>query len=212
MAKKIIELEDRRQMYLDLIKEQLPHVSTDAIEMAMMLASFVNRALALNRGFLSLESENNYLCAIPLVRMQVDNCIRLFAYFRMEGMNAYLKWAFSKKQLSRVQDYKTKALLTDTNIVKYLSEYFPQVDNLYKTTSGYVHFSEQIIKYTARSKPGETQVEFFVGERDEFSPEAKKNIRFAMEYANHILYELIQNVLADIVLPSGDGNHDEIQQ
>ena len=41
--------------------------------------SIVHRAIELNRGFKVLAESNNWITAINLLRLQADNCMRLFA-------------------------------------------------------------------------------------------------------------------------------------
>lgn len=41
--------------------------------------SIVHRAIELNRGFKTLSESNNWITAINLLRLQADNCMRLFA-------------------------------------------------------------------------------------------------------------------------------------
>lgn len=41
--------------------------------------SIVNRAISLNRGFVTLADSNNYQTGISLMRLQIDNYLRLYA-------------------------------------------------------------------------------------------------------------------------------------
>src|SRR5690606_26613552 len=41
--------------------------------------SIVHRAIELNRGFMTLTKSNNWITAINLLRLQADNCMRLFS-------------------------------------------------------------------------------------------------------------------------------------
>lgn len=80
MEIKLIPLDNMRKNYLELLSEEFKKLSPDDYPMAMIIGSFINRALSLNRGFITLKNDNNFLAALPVVRMQLDNCIRLFAY------------------------------------------------------------------------------------------------------------------------------------
>lgn len=199
MKIKLMPLDDMRTKYLKLLSEEFAKFRSDTDNlMAIIIGSFINRAIAINRGFLSLECDNNYLAALPLVRMQLDNCIRLFAYNCFENNDKYIKWTISGEPLSKQHDYHSNEKLTDTNVLKKLDRDYPLVYSLYKKTSGYVHFSEEIIKYTAKSYPGDTTIHFSVGDYDEFSPEAKKNIRIGMELANTVLYSVAKLIIQNL--------------
>src|SRR5690606_4058412 len=43
------------------------------------IMSIANRAISLNRGFVTLAQSNNYQAAVSLMRLQIDNCLRLYA-------------------------------------------------------------------------------------------------------------------------------------
>lgn len=98
----------------------------------MIIGSFINRVLSLNRGFITLKNDNNYLAALPLVRMQSYNCIRLFAYNCFENRDSYVKWAISGERLSKQNDFQTNEKLTDTNVLKKMDETYPLTESLYK--------------------------------------------------------------------------------
>ena len=149
MEIKLIPLDNMRKNFLELLSEEFKKLSPDDYLMAMIIGSFINRALSLNRGFITLKNDNNFLAALPLVRMQLDNCIRLFAYNCFENRDSYVKWAISGERLSKQHDFQTNEKLTDTNVLKKMDETYPLTESLYKKTSGFVHFSEEIIEYTA---------------------------------------------------------------
>ena len=198
MEIRLIPLDNMRKIFLELLSEEFKKLSPDDYPMAMIIGSFINRALSLNRGFITLKNDNNYLAALPLVRMQLDNCIRLFAYNCFENRDSYVKWAISGERLSKQNDFQTNERLTDTNVLKKMDETYPLTESLYKKTSGFVHFSEEIIKYTAKSYPGDRTIHFSVGDYDEFSPEAKRNIHVGMELANTVLYSVAQKILNEL--------------
>ena len=75
---------------------------------------------------------------------------------------------------------------------------YPLTVSLYKKTSGFVHFSEEIIKYTAKSYPGDRTIHFSIGDYDEFSPEAKRNIHVGMELANTVLYSVAKQIINEL--------------
>ena len=79
-----------------------------------------------------------------------------------------------------------------------MDQTYPLSESLYKKTYGFVHFSEEIIKYTAKSYPGDRTIHFSVGDYDEFSPEAKRNIHVGMELANTVLYSVTKQIIKEL--------------
>lgn len=72
MEIKLIPLDNMRKNYLELLSEEFKKLSPDDYPMAMIIGAFINRALSLNRGFITLKNDNNFFAALPLVRMQLD--------------------------------------------------------------------------------------------------------------------------------------------
>lgn len=196
---RLMPLESMRQNYLNLISNTFKHFDASNTIIAMVIGAVINRAIALNKGFVALKQDNNFLPAIPLVRIQLDNCIRLFAYHCFKDKDAYVEWAISGKQLNRYKDYYTKEKLTDSYLLKKLDDKYLCAESLYKKTSSYVHFSDEIIKYTAKSYEGSREIEFRVGDFDEFSPQAKENILIGMQLANTILYKVSENIIDELL-------------
>jgi hypothetical protein len=190
-----MKLEERKDEYVRFLTENMESISTDHIAIIMILASVVNRALALNRGFLQMESDENYLCAIPLVRMQIDNCIRLFAYNMAIDEETYGNWVLSGDLLNKLKDRRTNKSLTDKRVLEELIKEYPHILKLYEECSGYVHFSNKLIKYIACRPSGSRKIFMRVGDFDEFTEEAKENIRLGMDYANDSLFGIMKKIV-----------------
>jgi len=45
----------------------------------LYLSAIINRAISFIRGFKLLATEHNYISSVPIIRMQIDNCLRLYA-------------------------------------------------------------------------------------------------------------------------------------
>lgn len=57
----------------------------------LLTCSVVNRAIQLLNGFNTLVATNNYLIAIPLIRLHLDNALRFFASNRVNLRNDFFK-------------------------------------------------------------------------------------------------------------------------
>lgn len=53
-------------------------------EFTIFCVAILNRTINLNRGYISLLNEENYIAAAPLVRMNLDSLLRLFASTQSE--------------------------------------------------------------------------------------------------------------------------------
>jgi hypothetical protein len=101
-----------------------------------------NRALQLSRGFSSLAKDENYISAIPLIRLQLDNALRFFAFTLVPDYNDLFSYYLEGKPINKYKDAK-KQQLSDNYLATALDKHFPGTLNLYRETSGYIHLSER---------------------------------------------------------------------
>ena len=109
MVKYINHLKDSKNYYFQIIEEYKDVFKRDCnIFYFLFVTSVVNRSLSINRGFQLLTEDNNYLCAIPLMRMQIDNCIRFFGLELVNSPNDYIEnWTKGEKisRLPQIRNY-----------------------------------------------------------------------------------------------------------
>lgn len=104
--------------------------------------SIANRAIAINRGYFILAKANNYVTAISLIRLQIDNCLRLYAMSLVEDSKDFYEKVLGGAEVRDLLDRDGKKM-TDNYLVTKLDELFPKFKLLYKNTSGFVHFSNE---------------------------------------------------------------------
>lgn len=114
---------------------------------SMYLADFyvmgaLRRILALAKGFKSQIEDRNFLCAAPLVRMQLDTALRLYALSLVSNRDDVAKQLLDGVPLSKLKDAKGQKL-RDAYLVDQLAETYSWVKPLYAETSGFVHLSER---------------------------------------------------------------------
>ena len=104
----------------------------------------LHRSLGLIRGFCSAIRDDNYLCAAPLVRLQLDNLLRFYALFIVVDPHKTAIQIFAGKPLRKQVDKNGQKML-DYYLVDSLSKELPWVKSVYEATSGFIHFSEKHI-------------------------------------------------------------------
>lgn len=104
--------------------------------------SIANRAIALNRGYYMLAKANNYVTAISLIRLQIDNCLRLYAMSLVDDPSDFYEKVLGGGEVRDLSDRDGKKM-TDNYLVTKLDALFPRFKLLYKNTSGFVHFSNE---------------------------------------------------------------------
>lgn len=133
-----------------------------------ILASAVfKRSLSLIRGFADLIRNKNFICAAPLVRMQLDNLLRFYASFIVSNPHEFATEILAGKDVRNLKDQEGNKM-TDRHLVDKLSKEFKWIKPVYEKSSGYVHLSnEHIYNSMSTSSDGETRTfNFIIGDTD----------------------------------------------
>lgn len=104
----------------------------------------LNRSHALLTGFVSLIEAGNFVCAAPLVRLQLDNALRLFAAWLVDSPHEFAHKVLKGEQIRKLKD-RDNQLMTDFYLTQKLNETHNWVSELYRRSSGFVHLSEKHI-------------------------------------------------------------------
>lgn len=107
------------------------------------------RALALSSGFRTMVEQCNSLCAMPIVRMQLDTAIRFYAGFFVEDHQQFCRDVLEGNQINKMKSDENK-LMQDKYLVERVAKINPWMINVYETTSGYIHFSRHHILEAVR--------------------------------------------------------------
>ena len=110
------------------------------------MMSIVNRAIYLNRGFITLANASNYQSAIPLMRLQVDNCLRLFAMSLHGNDQEFYEKILQGEKVRNLKDRDNKKM-TDAYLVTKINEYYPLFKSIYEKLSGHIHFSSEHFQF-----------------------------------------------------------------
>jgi hypothetical protein len=101
----------------------------------------VKRSLSLASGLLAMLQAQNMVCSRALLRMQLDTISRLLAYTYVADPESMATAVIGGARLKKFKSQDGNAL-TDAYLIDRMSRDHPWVRNVYKVTSGYVHFSE----------------------------------------------------------------------
>lgn len=194
MVKYIKHLKDSKDYYFQIIVEYRDVFERDCnIFYFLFVTSVVNRAISINRGFQLLTKDNNYLCAIPLMRMQIDNCIRFWGLELVNSKNDYIEnWAKGEK-ISRLKD-KNGSKLSDKLLVEELDKRYEHIKGIYDQACNFVHLSSVNLFNTVNLKPNTRTINGAITGFDKIPDDVKKNIDRSMLYINNVLIDLIKQV------------------
>jgi hypothetical protein len=159
-----------------------------------LLANAVNnRAIQLMKGFVTLIKDDNFISAVPLIRLQLDNGMRFFATTLVSDYNDLFMHFLDGKPLKKFKDAKGKPL-TDIYLATKLNEYFPGTLELYKSSSGYIHLSERHLFATIVStKKSEMSISQVVGGKpDTFTLMDKTNFTYTMYQISKLVLIVVE--------------------
>lgn len=168
-------MKSKDERYLELLKELdradeeikclfLNMANKDFDYDFFMAIGVARRSCALTSGFKAMLKDRNSLCALALVRMQLDNSLRLYAGFFSKDRIKFSKDVLNGKIISKMKADDNQPM-TDNYLARRVSRANPWVINVYKKTSGYIHFSEEHIKEALRHRGGEN-FELIIGPND----------------------------------------------
>lgn len=139
-------------------------------QMDLFSLAVVNRSLELSKGFESMIKAELFLCAAPLLRLQLDNLLRYSALWLIEDPDAVCLEVLGGKPIRKIKD-KSGKKMTDAHLVSVLSKEIDWISPVYEKTCGYVHFSESHLHKTLLSANG-GKVEVGIGDKAKPVPDS----------------------------------------
>lgn len=143
----------------------------------IFVTGLLNRSVNLVKGFISLMKDKNFIAAAPLVRLHLDSLLRLFAPQLINfDIDQFALKVIGGTHIRQIKDKETQKM-TDARLVEKIStlEAFHWVKQVYDTSNTYIHYSDHLIFAAMKATGEKGQVNFTVGQHDEFIPDAEKH-------------------------------------
>ena len=112
------------------------------------------RSYSLVDGFLDAFDTWNPIVAAPLIRMQLDNLVRLSYMCLAPSSTDVARHVLSGGEFRKLRDPDGR-VLTDARLIRHAREFHPWVPAVYEATSGWVHFSPAHVYAAVRLKHDE---------------------------------------------------------
>ena len=158
--------------------EQLVAITPKIQVFDMFLIAILNRTVNLNKAFTSLIRDKNFIAAAPLVRINLDSLMRIFAARISDyDINTFALKVMQGDFIKNMKAKGTKDKLSDTYLVARLSEIedMEWVKNVYAAGNSFVHFGDNIIFSSQQiTNESEKTIGLSIGFHDAFIPEAEK--------------------------------------
>jgi len=163
LEQRLAFLEGSKHSHFNIAKRICGQIEPIGIYALMVL----KRSLSLIFGFAKMIRDRNFLCAAPLIRLQIDNLLRFHAAFLASNQSQFVIDVIQGKEVRQLKDCTGKKM-TDAYLQDVLSTQYPWLKATYKKTSGYIHLSEEHFFNTvrARSAGQEGAIEAYIGPDD----------------------------------------------
>lgn len=184
-------LEAYTEKYTSLIGEILQADGGNGYPADFMVLPLLNRSTKLVSGFLTLIKEQNYLCAIPLIRLQLDNALRYYATALVDNPDGLVLDFLKGKPINKMKDRKHQQM-RDGYLADQLNKELPGVKSIYTSTSGYVHLSDKHFFVTITPSGKDAGRMKFGNGPDLFTLVDRINFVNQMVQCSEVVYRLIE--------------------
>jgi hypothetical protein len=179
--------------------KQLHAISPELYPFDLYLIGAINRSINLNKGFVDLMKSNNFISAAPLVRLNLDNFMRLYAArVSIHDINKFASLVMNGKRVSDIRfagkvNGKNGQKLTDNFLKKELSKVEGKewVQDIYDAGNSFVHLGEVSIGSSRKIiSEEERQIGISIGFHDSMIPIEQK--QGAVYWMNEIIDSIIE--------------------
>lgn len=117
----------------------------------LFVAAAMARSYSLVDGFISAFDSWNPIVAAPLLRMQIDSLVRIAYVAHAPHADDVVLYVIGGGEFRHLRDSDDRRL-TDSRLLEHAAETHPWVGDVYRATSGWVHFSPAHLRAAWRIK------------------------------------------------------------
>ena len=154
-----------------------------------LAAAALNRAVTLSSGFRTMIEARNFMCAAPLIRLQLDTALRVFAGTLVDDPHKLALDILEGKHVRRLKD-RDGNLMTDAYLLTRVENHYPGAKSLYEKTSGYIHFSDTHF-YDTIGSSDRGRHSILIGKREDFPDDVYLGALQAFARSTEILASFI---------------------
>jgi hypothetical protein len=206
----LIEIDNKSKAIINM-GQQLTAITPKMEIFDFFLFGALNRTVNISKAYTSLIRDNNFIAAAPLVRINIDTLLRLYASTISDyDRNTFASKVMNGGLIKKMKLSGSKLDLTDLFLYTEISkvENMEWVTDIYKAGSSFVHFEKSHISSSVKiADDKEGTINMCIGFHDEFISESEKFgsavwmnkiVDAIIEQAQIWMYEKAQRVGFDI--------------
>jgi hypothetical protein len=132
-----------------LLRTAERHISGPVTYASLYGMGLVRRAVGLSMGFRTMVEQKNSVCAMPIVRMQLNTVLRLYAGFLVDDHQKFCLEIFKGQQIDRMKSSEGDKM-RDRYLLERVAERNPWMTEVYKMSSGHIHYSARHVQEVVR--------------------------------------------------------------
>lgn len=136
-------------------------IGENILDIDLCFCGLLDRSIRLADGFIPMVKNRNLTCAGALLRLQLDNCLRLYALYIADDESAVVTALLNGDKIDKLKDKKGNQM-RDTYLKNELGSIDPKLPIVYENASGFIHFSEKAI-YQSIYDCSDHSIKFQVG-------------------------------------------------
>lgn len=138
----------------------------------LMAFGSVKRSISTASAFRMMIESWNMVCARSLLRIHIDTALRFSAAWLVEKPHEFATCVLKGERIDKMKD-KAGRRLSDAHLVEVHAPEYPWLPAVYKSLSGYVHFSgSHIYDSVATVADQDHTISFEIGDADLKFPES----------------------------------------
>lgn len=123
---------------------------------------FLDRSIHLARGFKLMLENRNLSCCGAILRLSIDNCLRLYAINIADDRESVINTILTGGKIGNLKD-KQGNKMTDAYLNKQLEQQDPLISRVYKEASGFIHFSDKAVYQSCLECDDSGRIKFQIG-------------------------------------------------
>jgi len=143
----LTEIDNKSKAIINMGK-QLNAISPQMETFDFLLIAALNRTVNISKAYTTLIRDNNFIAAAPLVRINIDTLLRLYASIISEfDRNTFASKVMGGELIKKMKLNGTKKDLRDDTLYLELSkiEGMEWVEDIYKAGSSFIHLEKSHI-------------------------------------------------------------------